>query len=112
MNTTRRVSVVVATTVSRDPIALALELKRPHVAVAQIEPAELAAAVKHSPPHLVIYSEPDTAVEALVPAWVLLCPDGAGYGLVKVDGLPRRVPDIGLADLLDAVDAVEATSRA
>jgi hypothetical protein len=112
MNTTRPVSVLVATTVSRDPIALALELKRPHVSVAQVEPADLPAEVARRPPHLVIYSEPNKTVEELVDAWVLVCPGEAGFGVVNVAGEQRTVPDIGLADLLEAVDAVEAASHA
>ena len=97
--------VLVATAVSRDPIATALAMSRPEVAVVQVEPDALGAAVARLRPRLVIYDAPDEVVETRVGAWVLLHPRGENAAVVGLAGARRTVPCPGLADLLAAVDA-------
>ena len=103
-----RPCVVVATAASRDPIATALALSRPEVAVVQVEPEALGAAVARLRPRLVIHDAPDEVVETRVAAWVLLHPDGENTAVVSLAGTRRTVRCPGLADLLAAVDAAAA----
>ena len=104
--------VLVATAVSRDPIATALAMSRPEVAVVQVEPDALGTAVARLRPRLVIYDAPDEVVETRVGAWVLLHPGGENVAIVGLAGSRQTVRCPGLADLLAAVDAAAGTPLA
>jgi hypothetical protein len=105
------IRVLVATGVSRDAIALALELMRPQLAVQQVEPAELEAAVLRERPDLVIAGEANEIVETRIANWVLLCPDGRNLGVVHSAGERRTIPAMRFKDLLAVVDAVVSAGR-
>jgi hypothetical protein len=84
----------------RDVIAGTLRVLHPQLAIAALEPAELVPQLRRTRPVLVIYSEPDPALELRVPAAVQLYPGGAGHAVVDLAGLRTTVADFELDDLL------------
>ncbi len=100
--------VVVATEDSRDPIALALALRRPQVDIVQIAPRDLAAELSRHSADLVIHDRPDPVVPSLAVAWMRLHIDGASQAIVHIRGEEWELAVAGLRDLVDAVDLVAA----
>ena len=88
----------------RDVIAGALRHLHPRLAVTTLEPAELVPHLRRAGSSLVIYSEPDPAVEAGAPAWVLLYPGGANHSVISLDGRRTTVADLQFHDLLALVE--------
>ena len=88
----------------RDAIAASLALLRPGTGVVAVDPADLAAALVAHHPALVFLSDPAPAVEAEVPAWVLLYPSGANRAVAALGSTREAIDQPGLADLLALLD--------
>jgi hypothetical protein len=88
----------------RDAIADALALLRPGAGVVAVDPADLAAALVAHHPALVFLSDPAPAVEAEVPAWVLLHPSGANRAIATLGSAREEIDQPCLADLLALLD--------
>ena len=88
----------------RDAIAASLALLRPEAHVVAVDPADLATALVAHHPALVFLSEPDSAVEAEVPAWVLLYPSGANRAVATLGSDREEIDQPRLADLLALLD--------
>jgi hypothetical protein len=88
----------------RDAIAAALALLRPGADVVAVDPSDLAAALVAHHPALVFLSEPNSAVEAAVPAWVLLYPSGANRAVATLGSAREEIDQPRLPDLLALLD--------
>ena len=88
----------------RDAIAAALALLRPGDEVSCRHPRDLAAALVAHHPALVFLSDPSPAVEAEVPAWVLLHPGGANRAIATLGSAREEIDQPRLADLLALLD--------
>ena len=88
----------------RDAIADALALLRPGAGVVAVDPSDLAAALVAHHPALVFLSDPAPAVEAEVPAWVLLHPSGANRAVATLGSAREEIDQPRLADLLALLD--------
>ncbi len=88
----------------RDAIAAALALLRPGAGIVAVDPADLAAALVAHHPALVFLSDPSPAVEAAVPAWVLLHPSGANRAVATLGSAREEIDQPRLADLLALLD--------
>jgi hypothetical protein len=88
----------------RDAIAAALALLRPGTSVVAVDPADLAAALLAHHPALVFLSDPAPAVEAEVPAWVLLHPSGANRAIATLGSAREEIDQPRLADLVALLD--------
>ena len=88
----------------RDAIAAALALLRPGTGVIAVDPAHIAAALLAHHPVLVFLSDPAPAVEAEVPAWVLLHPSGANRAIATLGSAREEIDQPRLADLLALLD--------
>ena len=88
----------------RDAIAAALALLRPGTGVVAVDPADLAAALVAHHPALVFLSDPAPAVEAEVPAWVLLYPSGANRAIATLGSVREEIDQPRLADLVALLD--------
>jgi hypothetical protein len=88
----------------RDAIADALALLRPGAGVVAVDPSDLAAALVAHHPALVFLSDPAPAVEAEVPAWVLLHHSGANQAIATLGSAREAIDQPGLADLLALLD--------
>jgi hypothetical protein len=87
----------------RETIALALKALRPEAEVLAIEPAELDAEVERRRPDIAVCSELSPTVDAVVPSWVLLYPDGANMTVVSVGGERSITGSLALDDLADMI---------
>jgi hypothetical protein len=88
----------------RDAIAASLALLRPGTGVVAVDPADLAAALVAHHPALVFLSDPAPAVEAEVPAWVLLHPSGANRAIATLGSVREEIDQPRLADLVALLD--------
>jgi hypothetical protein len=88
----------------RDAIADALALLRPGAGVVAVDPSDLAAALVAHHPALVFLSTPAPAVEAEIPAWVLLHPNGANRAVATLGAAREEIDQPHLADLLALLD--------
>ena len=88
----------------RDAIAAALALLRPGTGVIAVDPAHIAAALLAHHPVLVFLSDPSPAVEAEVPAWVLLHPSGANRAIATLGSVREEIDQPRLADLVALLD--------
>jgi hypothetical protein len=88
----------------RDAIAASLALLRPAADVVAVDPSDLAAALVAHHPALVFLSDPAPAVEAKVPAWVLLHHSGANQAIATLGSAREAIDQPGLADLLALLD--------
>jgi hypothetical protein len=88
----------------RDAIADALALLRPGAGVVAVDPSDLAAALVAHHPALVFLSDPAPAVEAEIPAWVLLHPSGANRAVATLGAAREEIDQPRLADLLALLD--------
>ena len=88
----------------RDAIAAALALLRPGTSVIAVDPADLAAALVAHHPVLVFLSDPSPAVEAEVPAWVLLYPSGANRAVAAIGSAREEIDQPRLGDLVALLD--------
>src|SRR5215212_1101420 len=88
----------------RDAIADALALLRPGAGVVAVDPADLAAALVAYHPALVFLSDPAPAIEAEIPAWVLLHPSGANRAIATLGSAREEIDQPRLADLLALLD--------
>src|SRR3954451_8168024 len=83
----------------RDSIALALKALCPQAEVIAVEPADLDAEVRRRHPDVAVCSEVSAIVEAVVPSWVLLYPDGANMTVVSIAGERSMIGSLALDDL-------------
>jgi hypothetical protein len=88
----------------RDAIAASLALLRPGTGVVAVDPADLAAALLTHHPALVFLSDPSPAVEAEVPAWVLLHPSGANRAIATLGSAREEIDQPRLGDLVALLD--------
>jgi hypothetical protein len=88
----------------RDAIAASLALLRPGAGVVAVDPSDLAAALVAHHPALVFLSDPAPAVEAEVPAWVLLYPSDANRAIAALGSAREVIDQPGLADLVALLD--------
>ena len=89
----------------RDAIADALALLRPGAGVVAVDPSpDLAAALVAHHPALFLLSTPAPAVEAEIPAWVLLHPSGANRAVAALGAAREEIDQPRLADLLALLD--------
>jgi hypothetical protein len=88
----------------RDAIAASLTLLRPAADIVAVDPADLAASLIAHHPALVFLSDPAPAIEAEVPAWVLLYPSGANQAIAALGSAREAIDQPGLADLVALLD--------
>jgi hypothetical protein len=72
---------------AREAIAIALHEVRPGIDTIAVDPAALAGDIARFQPDVAICSERNVAVEATVPSWVLLSPDGGNAAVTSVVGM-------------------------
>jgi excisionase family DNA binding protein len=89
---------------AREAIARALHEERPDIDTIPVDPAALAANIARYRPEAAICSERNVTVEATVPSWVLLSPDGDTAAITSVVGTRRKMAHLSFADLVDFVD--------
>ena len=83
----------------RETIAMALGVMRPAAEVVAVEPHELDAEVERRRPDVALCGHVTPAVEANVPTWVLLYPEGANMAVVSVRGRRSTTGALALDDL-------------
>jgi hypothetical protein len=88
----------------RDAIAASLALLRPGSGVVAVDPSDLDAALVDHHPALVFLSDPSSAVEAEVPAWVLLYPSGANRAVAAIGSAREEIDQPRLGDLVALLD--------
>ena len=87
----------------RDTIVLALKALRPQAEVLAIEPDDLDAEVTRRRPDVAVCSQVSPTIEATVPSWVLLYPDGANMTVVSIAGERSMTASLALDDLADII---------
>ena len=95
----------------RSVIGRVIQVLRPHLEVAVVEPDELQAEVARLEPALVISSQPKLATSDGGPAWVELRPDEEASAKVCIGGRCARLYEPNLDDLLSVVDEAERFGR-
>ena len=95
----------------RTVIGRAIQILRPHLEVAVVEPDNLQAEVARLDPALVISSQPKPATSAGGPAWVELRPYDEASAEVCIGGRCAQLYEPDLDDLLSVVDEAERLSR-
>ncbi len=83
----------------RDTLAVALRLLRPADMVIVTDPELLDRNVLEHCPEVVICSELTSIVEARVPTWVVLYPDGSQTALRYLRGVRSCIDGVDLADI-------------
>jgi hypothetical protein len=83
---------------------VALQEVRPGIESIVVNPAALAGEVARTQADVAIISTCNRAVEASVPSWVLLDPDGGPAAITSVDGRRREIAHLSFADLVAFVD--------
>jgi hypothetical protein len=83
----------------RETITLALSALRPEAEIVAVEPDDLDAEVCRRHPDVAVCSALSPTVEASVPSWVLLYPDGANMAVVSVGGEQSTTGGLALDDL-------------
>jgi excisionase family DNA binding protein len=89
---------------AREAIARALQEVRPDIDTIAVDPAVLAGDVARYQPDLAVVSERNSTVEATVPSWVLLSPDGGTAAITSVVGRRQETAHLSFADLVAFVD--------
>jgi hypothetical protein len=87
----------------RESITLALTALRPRADVIAVEPDELDAEVRRQHPDVAVCSHLSPTVEASVPTWVLLYPDGANVAVVSIAGERSMTGRLELEDLAEVI---------
>lgn len=95
----------------REALAGALALLRPEAEVIDVEPWAINGEVARRRPDLAICSTRYLTVEASVPSWVLLYPNGAKQVVVSVDGECAESADVSLGELATVVDRARTVGR-
>ena len=90
--------------IAREAIARALQEVRPGIDAKAVDPAALAGDVARYQPDLAIVSERNRTVEATVPSWVLLSPDGGTAAITSVEGRRQETASLSFADLVAFID--------
>jgi hypothetical protein len=89
---------------AREAIAVALRQVRPDIDAIVVDPAALSADIVRYHPDLAICSELNAMVEATVPSWVLLSPEGSNVAVTSVVGRRQKADHLSFADLVAFVD--------
>jgi hypothetical protein len=89
---------------AREAIAVALRQVRPDIDAIVVDPAALTADIARYHPDLAICSELNVMVEATVPSWVLLSPEGSNVAVTSVVGRRQEADHLSFADLVAFVD--------
>jgi hypothetical protein len=92
----------------REAIAEVLRSLCPTAEIFQIEPEDLDRVVRTVGLDVVLCSHLTSAVESLVPAWVLLYPDYEPLVMICTDGEVSTVNDINLGELVSLIARVQA----
>ncbi len=95
----------------RTVIGRAIQILRPHLEVAVVEPEDLPAEVARLDPALVISGQPKPATPDGWPAWVEFLPYDEAPAEVCIGGRCARLYEPDLDDLLSVVDEAERLSR-
>ena len=89
---------------AREAIAVALRQVRPDIDAIVVDPAALTTDIARYHPDLAICSELNVMVEATVPSWVLLSPEGSNVAVTSVVGRRQEADNLSFADLVAFVD--------
>jgi excisionase family DNA binding protein len=89
---------------AREAIARALQEVRPEIDTFAVDPAALAGEVVRTQADVAIVSTRNGTVEATVPSWVRLDPDGGTAAVTSVGGTRRETAHLSFADLVDFLD--------
>jgi hypothetical protein len=89
---------------AREALAIALQQVRPDIDTIAVDPAALPAEIDRYHPDLAICSERNITVEATVPTWVLLDPDGGNAAVTSMVGTRLETEHLRFADLVALVD--------
>ena len=89
---------------AREAIAVALHEVRPDIDTIAVDPAALAGDIARYQPDVAICSERNRTVEATVPSWVLLSPEGGSAAITSVEGRRQETAHLSFADLVAFVD--------
>jgi hypothetical protein len=90
----------------REAITDALRELRPQIDVSTIEPGVLEGEVARLRPHLVVCSQINAAVHALL-AWIVIYPNGENRAVINTAGEQETIKDVRLGDLLSTIDRIE-----
>ena len=94
---------------AREAIAVALHQVRPDIDAVAVDPAALTTDIARYHPDVAITSERNVMVEATVPSWVVLSPEGGNAAVTSVVGRQQETKHLRFADLVAVVDqAAEA----
>jgi DNA-binding NarL/FixJ family response regulator len=101
-----RLLILVATEppLTREAIAVALQQVRPDIDTIAADPAALAEDIARYHPDVAIISDRHDTVEARVPTWVRLSPNGGNAAVASVVGRRQEIAHLRLADLVSLVD--------
>ena len=100
--------VAVAPRSYREAVALYIYQHRPQAQVSTISPEGLDAEVRRSSPHLVVCNEASEAVRKVAIGWARILFEDSLGAQISIDGRSRRVEDVGMDDLLEVFDRIEA----
>jgi excisionase family DNA binding protein len=89
---------------AREALSRALHEVRPEIDTIAVDPAALAGDVARYQPDMAIVSVRNTAVEASVPSWVRLAPDGGTAAITSIVGRRHETDQLSFADLVAFVD--------
>ncbi len=89
---------------AREAIAVALHEVRPDIDTIAVDPAALTADIARHHPDLAICSDRNVTVEASVPSWVLLSPEGGNAAITSLVGTRRETDHLRFADLVTLID--------
>jgi excisionase family DNA binding protein len=89
---------------AREAIARALQEVRPEIDTIAVDPAALAGDVARYQPDVAIVSGRHRTVEAAVPSWVQLAPDGGPAAITSLAGQRHETEHLSFADLVAFVD--------
>jgi hypothetical protein len=85
--------------VYRETIALALSALHPEAEVIAVEPSELDDEIERRQPDLALCIQLSRVVEAAVPTWILLYPEGANMAVVSIGGECSTTGGLALDEL-------------
>lgn len=109
---TRTVLIANAPRAYRETIAVAIGMLCPDMTVVIADPERVDEFVMDYAPQVVLCSHLTPVIEAKVPTWAVLYPDGSENALLHIDGRRTSVPNMELNGIVRLIDGANETAPA